>query len=405
MRIATPAPLGVPALLLFIAGCGSPADATGGGDTVTRDSAGLTVVENLRRAGDRAPRWSLVPEATVGAPEGAAAFGRVSSVDLDREGRLHVLDRLSGTVTVWDTAGRRLRSFGGLGDGPGEFRSPTSVHVLDDGRVAVGEAYPARLHWFDADGSFRRRVRVRPGKGGPPILAVMADWQVTRSGLVRVRLSYMSPSHTEGTPVLVGAVGPGGEVVDTLVTWTSAMTPARLPTIFQAEWSWGLAGEGRLVASPGDRYELRLHDADGELERLVRREAVPVPTTPEMTERAVDRFFERFADADVSAGMLASLRDRLEVAPSLPAVQGLHVAEPSGELWVEVPTPDAAVGTEEPGAYEIFTPGGRLTGRVDVPEGFRLEGIRGGRVHGVWTDELGVEHARVYRVERGPSGS
>lgn len=384
-------------------------DAPGSGEVSVRDSAGVTVVEN--RGGDRAEgrAWSLEPDRTVGAREGEAAFGRVSSVDLGRGGELYVLDRQSGRVTVWDAAGRPVRSLGGLGDGPGEFRTPTFVRALEDGSVVVGEAYPARIHRFAADGSLRESVRVRPGKGGPPILAVMGDWRVTRSGLARVRLSYMSPSHTEGTPVLVGTVGPDGAVEDTLLTWTSPTTPARLPTIFGAEWSWDLAEDGALVASPGDRYEWRRHDPEGGLRRLVRRRVEAIPTNQAMTDRAVERFFERFADTDVPQATLASLRDRLEVAPSLPPVAGIHLAEPGGELWVEVPTPERTGQVEEPGAYDVFAPSGRFLGRVEAPEGFRLHGVRRQRAYGVWTDELGVEYARVYRVARtggkGPSGA
>lgn len=370
-----------------------------GGVTV-RDSAGVTVVENRGDLREPEASWRLEPERTVGARDGEAAFGRVSGVDFGSDGTLYVLDRQDGTVTVWGPGGRLLRRFGGLGGGPGEFRTPTAIHALEGGRVAVGEAFPARLHRFGPDGELLESVRVKPGTGGPPMLAVMGDWRVTRSGLARVRLSYMSPSHREGTPVLVGSLGAGGAVADTLLAWTSATTPARLPTIFQAEWSWDLAEDGALVTTPGERYEVRLHGPNGVLRRIVRRRTPRIATTPEMTDRAVEAFLERFADTDVSAATLASLRDRLEVAPFLPQVQGVHLAEPDGELWVEVPTPDRAGKVDEPGAYEVFGADGRFLGRVEAPAGFRLEGVRDGRAFGVWTDELGVEYARVYRDVR-----
>ena len=130
-----------------------------------------------------------------------------------------------------------------------------------------------------------------------------------------------------------------------------------------------------------------------------------MPMTISMTDRAVERFLEQFADSDVSSAMLASLRDRLEVAPTLAPVQGVHVAEPGGELWVEVPTPDRPGSPEETGAYDVFTAGGRFLGRVEAPSGFRLEGIREDRAYGVWSDELGVEYARTYRVLRPREGS
>lgn len=379
----------------------APVAALGLGAALALSGAACGPGDGGPRAGDGdASAWRLEPELTLGTREGGEAFDRVADVDRGPDGRIYVLDRGAGEVTVWGTDGRLLRRFGRIGEGPGELRTPTTVRVLDDGRIAVGEAFPARLLRFGPDGSLRGSLRVRPGRGGPPILAVVGDWRVTRAGVARVRLSYMSPSHADGTPVVVGSLDGDGRMADTLLSWISATTPARLPTIFQAEWSWDLAGDGALVASPGDRYELRHHDPAGRLLRVVRRDVPEIPVTEELTERAVDAFLERFADTDVSGPMLASLRDRLDVAPVLPRVQGLHLAEPGGELWVEVPTPDRTGEVREPGAYDVFDASGRYAARVRAPDGFRLKGIRDGRIHGVWEDELGVEHVRTYRVLR-----
>lgn len=375
-----------------------PPRSGGAGAPVVRDSAGVAIVENRERGTGEAAAWHLSGLLRLGGAVDGAAFGEIRAVDLAPDGSVLVLDRADGRVTVWDDRGRFVRWFGGRGSGPGEVVTPGYVRALADGRTVLGEVFPPRLHWYDPTGEHLRTDRVRAPSDAPALLATMAEWRVSRGGQVLVRLSYASPSHRDGTPVVLGRLRADG-AVDTLVRWTERTTPARLPRIFEADWSWDAAGSG-VIVTPGSRYELRRHDGGGTLVRRVRLEAEPVRVTEELERRAVDRFYERFAGEDVSPAILRDIRDRLEVAPTLPAVQGVRVSESDGRVWVEVPTPERSGELEEPGGWDVFEPDGTYLGRITPPEGFRLEGVRGDTLYGVERDALGVTRARLYRVER-----
>ena len=77
--------------VLLTAACGEPREPERrlGGDV--RDSAGVVVAENRQGVAPSGVAASLEAELTVGAREGPAAFGRVSSVDLGADGELYVL--------------------------------------------------------------------------------------------------------------------------------------------------------------------------------------------------------------------------------------------------------------------------------------------------------------------------
>jgi Uncharacterized conserved protein len=81
---------------------------------------------------------------------------RPSSVAFDAERqRLFVGDAKAHVVHVFDDAGHKTATLGGLGSEPGRFNSPTHLAVLPDGGIAVTDALNFRVQVFDAEGQAR----------------------------------------------------------------------------------------------------------------------------------------------------------------------------------------------------------------------------------------------------------
>ena len=76
---------------------------------------------------------------TVGSVTGDAwdSFGRVGVVGFDAEARLHILDTQADQIHVVGPDGALIRTVGGPGEGPGEFRSPQDLIVARDGASTV----------------------------------------------------------------------------------------------------------------------------------------------------------------------------------------------------------------------------------------------------------------------------
>jgi hypothetical protein len=119
--------------------------------------------------------WRFVPGRIVGDEERSPLGRIVGAAWHPRERRLYVLDAYNGGVSVFDSAGVRVASFGRIGGGPGEFEELGGSHgarpvynqlaVLGDGNLAVMEL--GRLHVFTPDGRFVQRMRVTESDPGP----------------------------------------------------------------------------------------------------------------------------------------------------------------------------------------------------------------------------------------------
>ena len=99
--------------------------------------------------------WTTEPEYEIGDQmEGDALFARISSVVPTPDGsRVYVLDRQAFEVTIWTPDGTLLGRVGRAGDGPGDFASPGSLFLFDDGfQVAEG----LRITTFSLDGDLVR---------------------------------------------------------------------------------------------------------------------------------------------------------------------------------------------------------------------------------------------------------
>ncbi|MBI5385058.1 MAG: hypothetical protein HZA90_10270 [Verrucomicrobia bacterium] len=106
---------------------------------------------HLVRVYDKATRQPLftVPKDTNAEP---AKLLVPTNLALDAQGRLYVSDIGGCRVQQYDAEGNFLRSFGGIGDRPGEFARPKGVAVDQQGRLYVVDAAAQVVQIFDDQG-------------------------------------------------------------------------------------------------------------------------------------------------------------------------------------------------------------------------------------------------------------
>ena len=76
------------------------------------------------------------------------------------DGSVFLAQQRAHTVHKFDRSGRLVRSFGRQGQGPGDFRFPQYLSILDHRFLVVGEqAESRRISLFDLDGRFVRLVK------------------------------------------------------------------------------------------------------------------------------------------------------------------------------------------------------------------------------------------------------
>lgn len=96
---------------------------------------------------------------TLGTPNEAGAdqthLNQPNDVAVAANGDVYVSDGYGNDrIVVFDKSGKYLRSWGKLGNGPGEFSQPHSLVLDSRGRVYVADRNNDRIQIFDAQGKF-----------------------------------------------------------------------------------------------------------------------------------------------------------------------------------------------------------------------------------------------------------
>lgn len=228
-------------------------------------------------------------------------FGRVASLDFDRDGNLHVLDPDRYRVTTWNTEGAFLRRFGSRGDGPMEFRVPRFAFTLRNGNVVVVDIGHSSLRVFGTRGEHLRNVRL-PSGGDRPVPGRRSV--LTAGRLVGPNDHWMSrPSPTsEEVPLFSYSFAR-----DSLAA--SLYYEAWGPPINQMDWAMAprvriaafVDGRVALVDSMG--YRVKVLSETGELESVVERPILPFPVTDLTIEAEQERARARLTENDVARGL------------------------------------------------------------------------------------------------------
>ncbi|WP_419948407.1 hypothetical protein [Candidatus Palauibacter sp.] len=82
---------------------------------------------------------------------------------IDEGSQIYVLDRINSAVTVFDSTGAIVATFGGDGDGPLEFRLPVAFDLLEDGTLVIEELGGALKTFSRSEAGFDFRARIPIG--------------------------------------------------------------------------------------------------------------------------------------------------------------------------------------------------------------------------------------------------
>ena len=333
-------------------------------------------------------------------------FGYVYEVAFDGAGQLYMLDVQSSLITVVGPDGEFRRTFGGPGEGPGEFRSPLALSVFRDGRVVVGDTDHLAYNLFGATGDFERRVGWGFGDERPVLRGVMPDPQgdalfsavgsrfrgviyvgETKSHTSRAveRITLTGEDATRDTAA-EGWLPEGGESIYTGLPQVKA---------FGSRMLLGVLPDGSVAFSDSTAYTIKIARPGSGVWRILQRPLQPITVTGRMINSERDRLRERIAGR---SGPLAQYEnERIDNLPFSEEVAILRDLRTSwdGEIWVQR-------HGEEPiddfGPIDRLTTDGRYlgsyrTGAIDMPAAFGPDGL----IAFIETDELDVREVVVRR--------
>jgi hypothetical protein len=383
--------------MLVLIGCGG--DAVGRGQAfMTRDSAGVEVIEYDGESGRPPNVWQSELDLTIGVVDGAEhyQFHRILGATQLGDGTIVVLNNGTSDVRYYDSRGTFLGSVGQEGDGPEEFRFPFKLLRLASDSIAVFDAGARRFTIISPHRVITRTV------ASPHVL----------SGLVALlgyhRALLAEPADARGlveivanTPTVVRLVDLRGGEVDTVGIFGSRKDyisavgerVLREPVPFTVHAQLAVHDD-RIYLTDGLRPEVHVLDADGKLIRVMRVLEPLVPLERRDLSEYVSQRIEREPDA-------ARRRDLARIFPQIttpsfkPVYADLKVSD-AGEIWLLL----FDLSGQEDRVWRVLSPQGRPVGTVRTPTSLRVADISGNYLLGIYRDEMGVEFVRRYRILR-----
>lgn len=387
--------------LLLAAGCGS--DPAGESDLTVRDSAGIEI------ASVRSGAWADVPAITVSGPpslelgardgDPARQFDQIREALLLDDSLVAVADGGSNEIRLFGTDGSLRWRAGGTGEGPGEFRALAGLAEGDSGRVVAHDFFAQRVSVLDADSGRTvrdfRLAQVSPGTGLQGVFRG-GDLLVRSEESIRPS-SPRAPIRTRMHLLRVAAGAP--ERIDTLRTLSGPTRTTREGVIVRMPFSPAprtrLAADTVFVLPAHDGPTIRIFGGGGEELGRIHAGRPPAP----VRDSAVEAYLRARSGGDGSTEEARALRDWLsdqELPDRMPAYDDLRVTG-CGTLWLR--RYDPAEGERE--RWDVLESSGwPVAAVVGLPAGFELTDPGCDRVLGIWEDDLGVQHVRLYPLPR-----
>lgn len=413
------APVATAGLTLVATACAQQrSTGIGEGGVTTRETlpSGIERVTNTLPT-DPGPAWTLVEELRVGSADGDGpdVFGELRGLVALPDGGFAVLDSQAQEVRVFAADGSHRATYGGEGEGPGEFRGAHGLMLDPGGRLWVTDPSNSRLSVFDPETGFVESFRHN--------FAFYAYiWQGTMTADGRIVRPTLRPqgfeiydlnmelveSISQPGPESAGlsardAARQGEDATPSSFAWQSRdgsragfMGVPYYPRGVEYYDRDGTVWEGTHETDPAG-YRLTRQSLAGDTMFLVAARKPHLPVTREERNAAIERtreyLREQGADTD---------RDWSKIPDVKPAIANLFTSV-EGNIWVRTPSADA---NSAEAAWDLFSPDGAYVGRVTSPElsplPFLTPVVQGDAFWAVATDAFDVQY--VVRARITPSG-
>ena len=348
-----------------------PALLTSGGMLHGAADAQVVVDNSLESAWTTTAAWTLEEDLRLWGPPGGY-LGMVVALAADSRDNIYILDYVTQEIHVFDPGGGFLRTLGGQGEGPGEFRDALGPAIAPGDTLWVADQRAPRYSIFGPDGTFvGTRTRRGASSGGArterctitPDGSYMEWWtrfpKEERSG----DMSDIDLVHSHPVRVSLHA-----DEQDTLphVEFTQQMADMpslgmRRPVHFGPDLrlAWGCGGD--LWFALSGEYRLYRRSLEGDTTVIATLDGVRAADIDEADRDEVRAMFQRRPNPALMGDYLRTLPEKK------PVIINLFV-DGAGHVFVIPETARVDVGK----VIDVFREDGVFVGRLDVPDSVQL---------------------------------
>jgi hypothetical protein len=303
-------------------------------------------------------------------------FAELTSLDVDSDGNIYILDRKDKKVKIFDSAGKFVKKFGEEGQGPGEMYVPVSIQVTHNNEMVIGDAGNQRLAFFSLEGEFLREMSTAAKATALALPLIDSQGNIVGQEIV--------PVPAEGK--LLREVRKYDSELNTLFTIASIdntnMIQGKINP-FQVVLFYQLGKENSIYISNPDAYEIKVLNTEGKLVKRILKDYESV----KVTEKDKEDFFKRLPD------VVGPIKDRIEFPAVYPAYQNFTLDE-EWRLFVRT----FEKGKEEGEFFfDVFDVEGRYIAKIPFKGDPRV--WKSKKLYAVEENEEGFQILKVYSVQ------
>ena len=363
------------------------------------DSAGVRIVESRRPAWEDSSQWSIDPVPLLDFVESAADtahnFYQVRGMLRLSDGSFAIANRGSHEVRFYSPEGRYRGATGRRGEGPGDFTRILGISLTTSDTLVVLDN-SERMTVLGPNGSFVRVVRIPDSR----LMHALGNDQVVV--MLRPTADYMGGPGLVRQPTALWRYDLAGVQLDSIGETDGNEDYSFLTESGRSGWGLPLFAKAAVVTTWGNRIyrgnanamQVEELSSSGQLLRILRLPDYPLDLTPGTIEAE-----RRVRLGDNPHPLIREIVDQLPDPERRPAYRQI-VVDATGAIWLRPFLDRSELGRAE--AWLVLDSDGTWLGYVDVLAGLGIMRLEGDVLMGVWTDSLGVEHPRVYRLRRGP---
>lgn len=325
---------------------------------------GLIVVKNPIEPVYKKNIFQLQEELSIGKSDNEKdyIFENVSSVAVDNENNIYVVDNKACMVRVFTENGIHLRDIGRRGQGPGEFFYPVGIQITSDNELCVsGDRY---LIFFSLEGEYKRRIHVTFHNLRP---------MLNSQGNIISRTDILG----EKKRLELNKYNKDGEKIITLVGMEIEM-PLSKYDLYYHFICYTVLKDDTVVWALNKKYELMFINQKDELYMKVEKKYSPI----KLRQKSIDAI-KRNQKEDVT---------RTHIIPEFyPPIYYIH-SDDEGKIYVNT----YEVDLENRGYYDVFNSEGKYITKIilkDFPACWHR-----GKLYTIEADEDGFKYVQRYKV-------
>jgi len=322
--------------------------------------------------------------------EGNIVLFQPTSFIVDQNENIYISDWQDKAIKAFDKSGEYIRTIGRKGEGPGEFKSISSLTFLPDGRLLVMDSSSRRANIFNSSGKFVESYQWKK-RFGRLHLTTNSSCTLSVSILegerpLEERKHFVKEFDFKGQEILSFGefVVAESKVYSGKGFAVGISVPYSPASIFAAD-----PARHYLYHLINNKYLIEVFDRTGKVIRKIDRPYEPVPFTSKEAQ-------EFRARREKSKNEYIRKLVKEMVLPSIKTIAPRMLVDDLGNLWIE--THEQIDEVERTlTAHDIFNTDGYYEGRVWLDIRPRL--FVKGRMYRMHTDEeTGYRFLKRYRV-------